>query len=510
MVLHVYGAAPPEVPAEPERVEKSAPINGHSAVPAAPGKVLSFGKRPLAFARAPQAEFVPEPPRPRGHPLDRARRLGRPVPELVPEPAAAPVEPAPVGPAVAPEPAAQSSPLSQARPRHLQRPRVFPDVVVEPAPAEPPRRILRPAFVRPVGAPAGRPASLAAGRRPLFSKRPPIGPPAPVISEEALPLEIDIAEPAEPARVAEPQVVTEPAPEPLLIAAEPQVVTEPAPKPLSIAAEPQTFVEPEPVVEAEPAAESEPVEAPPEVIEPEFELAEAAAETAVPIVPPAPAAPATAAEPQRDAARPAHAAGYRRETPPRVAAAGAAVRGLEAYEREDFVTAFDLWSGAARNGDPEAQYRLGQLYQRGQGVIANLPDAVLWYCRAAEQGHAEAQYQLSLVYQRGYGGQTGLGEWFRVAAENDKGTAERNLALLFPNGLTIERDETEALRWSLAAAQHGHAEAQANTGQMYARASAASPITRKPGIGTAAPPSRATPPGVRHRRALRQRFRGRA
>ena len=93
MVLHVYGAAPPEVPAEPERVEKSAPINGHSAVPAAPGKVLSFGKRPLAFARAPQAEFVPEPPRPRGHPLDRARRLGRPVPELVPEPAAAPVEP---------------------------------------------------------------------------------------------------------------------------------------------------------------------------------------------------------------------------------------------------------------------------------------------------------------------------------------------------------------------------------------------------------------------------------
>ena len=216
---------------------------------------------------------------------------------------------------------------------------------------------------------------------------------------------------------------------------------------------------------------SEPVEAPPEVIEPEFELAEAAAETAVPIVPPAPAAPATAAEPQRDAARPAHAAGYRRETPPRVAAAGAAVRGLEAYEREDFVTAFDLWSGAARNGGPEAQYRLGQLYQRGQGVIANLPDAVLWYCRAAEQGHAEAQYQLSLVYQRGYGGQTGL--WRVVPGGGRERQAHRRtrpcFALpCFPNGLTIERDET-ALRWSLAAAQHGHAEAQANTGQMYAR-----------------------------------------
>ena len=181
MVLHVYGAAPPEVPAEPERVEKSAPINGHSAVPAAPGKVLSFGKRPLAFARAPQAEFVPEPPRPRGHPLDRARRLGRPVPELVPEPAAAPVEPAPVGPAVAPEPAAQSSPLSQARPRHLQRPRVFPDVVVEPPRLAAAADIA--ARVRTArGTPAGRPASLAAGRRPLFSKRPPIGPPAPVPS----------------------------------------------------------------------------------------------------------------------------------------------------------------------------------------------------------------------------------------------------------------------------------------------------------------------------------------
>ena len=90
MVLHAYGAAPPEVPAEPERAQKSAPVNHPSPVPASPGKVLSFGKRPLAFARAPQAEFVPEPPRPREHPLDRARRLGRPVLDLVPEPAATP------------------------------------------------------------------------------------------------------------------------------------------------------------------------------------------------------------------------------------------------------------------------------------------------------------------------------------------------------------------------------------------------------------------------------------
>jgi hypothetical protein len=65
---------------------------------------------------------------------------------------------------------------------------------------------------------------------------------------------------------------------------------------------------------------------------------------------------------------------------------------VEAYERQDYPAALAAWSEAAAAGNSEAQFRLGQLYARGHGVVANIGDALVWYQRAAAQGHAEAQY----------------------------------------------------------------------------------------------------------------------
>ena len=80
---------------------------------------------------------------------------------------------------------------------------------------------------------------------------------------------------------------------------------------------------------------------------------------------------------------------------------------------------------AAAAGQAEAQYRLGLLYARGHGVLADLPDAVAWYRRAAEQGHLGAQYQLSLIYQKGPGPNAEAGRWYQLAAERDKAAAGR-------------------------------------------------------------------------------------
>ena len=56
---------------------------------------------------------------------------------------------------------------------------------------------------------------------------------------------------------------------------------------------------------------------------------------------------------------------------------------LEAYEKEDFVEAYRLWSRAAAAGNREARYRLGILYTHGQGVVRNAADAMAWFRRAA-------------------------------------------------------------------------------------------------------------------------------
>src|SRR5262249_42198297 len=92
--------------------------------------------------------------------------------------------------------------------------------------------------------------------------------------------------------------------------------------------------------------------------------------------------------------------------------------GGEGYERADYAAALKEWLAAAAAGNPDASYRLGLLYARGHGVLANLADAAAWYRRAAEQGHAAAQHQLSLLYLDGYRAHalTGFARWFRGAA----------------------------------------------------------------------------------------------
>ena len=155
-------------------------------------------------------------------------------------------------------------------------------------------------------------------------------------------------------------------------------------------------------------------------------------------------------------------------------------RGHDAYERGDYSAALKEWSAAAVAGDPEAFYRLGLLYARGHGVIANLADAAGWYRRAAELGHAMAQHQLSLLHLEGYRAQaSSFARWYGSAAKRDPEAADHNRTLLFPNGFDVPQDPAGALHWSQAAAEQGIADAQANTGLIYARGIGCEPDYRK-------------------------------
>ena len=49
------------------------------------------------------------------------------------------------------------------------------------------------------------------------------------------------------------------------------------------------------------------------------------------------------------------------------------------------------WRSAAEQGDVDAQYNLGIMYNNGQGVPENKAEAVNWYRLAAEQGNAPAR-----------------------------------------------------------------------------------------------------------------------
>ena len=75
----------------------------------------------------------------------------------------------------------------------------------------------------------------------------------------------------------------------------------------------------------------------------------------------------------------------------------------DAFEREDYETAYKLILPLAEQGDAYAQFNLGLMYGNGLGVPQDYKEAEKWYRLSAEQGHPEAQYNLGQMYRRGQG-----------------------------------------------------------------------------------------------------------
>ena len=58
----------------------------------------------------------------------------------------------------------------------------------------------------------------------------------------------------------------------------------------------------------------------------------------------------------------------------------------------------DKYEKAAEQGNADAQFNLGFMYQDGRGLKQSDEKAVEWYEKAAKQGDADAQYYLGLLY----------------------------------------------------------------------------------------------------------------
>ena len=114
---------------------------------------------------------------------------------------------------------------------------------------------------------------------------------------------------------------------------------------------------------------------------------------------------------------------------------------------------FDTWVPRALAGDPEAAYRLGQVYVRGAGRKEDLIEAAHWFRKAAEAGHAPAQLGLATLYGKGKGVAQDYVQsyvWFAVAADNREYGLARDQALELRNMMAAfltpeQRAEAERL-----------------------------------------------------------------
>jgi TPR repeat protein len=95
-------------------------------------------------------------------------------------------------------------------------------------------------------------------------------------------------------------------------------------------------------------------------------------------------------------------------------------RAMATYYRGDYADAIKALTPFAEEGDTHAQYLIGYMHERGQGIPQDYAEAANWYAKAAELGHPFAQNNLGVLYKHGRGVEkdpVAAYKWFGLAAE---------------------------------------------------------------------------------------------
>jgi TPR repeat protein len=113
----------------------------------------------------------------------------------------------------------------------------------------------------------------------------------------------------------------------------------------------------------------------------------------------------------------------------------------------------------ARGGDIEAQYTLAHLYLKGRGgVVQDTATAIGWFEKAATRGHQDAPFDLALLYMEGIRVEKSSVlalEWLEKAAAAGNPYGQYYLGLAY-----LENEPDVARIWLEKSAGAGNSEAQ--------------------------------------------------
>ena len=172
-------------------------------------------------------------------------------------------------------------------------------------------------------------------------------------------------------------------------------------------------------------------------------------------------------------------------------------QGLIAEENKDYAKAYQCYLVDAKQGDPMAENKVGELLCSGQGVFQtktadefykSFSDAAVWFKKAAAQGNAQAMFHLGSFCESGNRGmgQANIKEakkWYRKAGvagfpdaycalgrltDNyqerlewyQKGDCCTQIGLGYLQGDFLPKDETEAKKWFQKGGEKGDLNAQ--------------------------------------------------
>lgn len=110
------------------------------------------------------------------------------------------------------------------------------------------------------------------------------------------------------------------------------------------------------------------------------------------------------------------------------------------------------WYGkAASNGNAEAQYALGYLYEYGLGCVKSIANAIKYYELSASANNVNAQLRLGYLYEYGIGLDVNIrkaASLYRKAAKQGNYIAMLLLAYFYENGIGVGINQEKAVQWS--------------------------------------------------------------
>jgi hypothetical protein len=137
--------------------------------------------------------------------------------------------------------------------------------------------------------------------------------------------------------------------------------------------------------------------------------------------------------------------------------------GRRAYDAGHFSDAMGIWSELSRQGNAEAAFGLGLLYDLGNGTPEDAAAAFSWYQVAAQAGLPTAEFNVAAMYDSGRGVPRDAEKaalWYAKAAAHGHHRAQYDLGLLYADGEGVPRNPDAAAAWLHEASAGGITAAQ--------------------------------------------------
>ena len=117
----------------------------------------------------------------------------------------------------------------------------------------------------------------------------------------------------------------------------------------------------------------------------------------------------------------------------------------------------------AQAGNAEAQFDVGNMFEKGNGVARDETKAFEWYLKAAKQNHDKAAFEVGFAYLRGVGISKNYDKalkWLSSSAEYNNVRAYYFLGTMYEKGKGVSVNLDKALRWYTRASKGGYAVAE--------------------------------------------------